>query len=73
MGTVGTPPRTLFDSGLLTRKMTSFGLKMMMKSGLDFLILKLNEPLQKYLLACQANSALGQFFCTGQQVLGRGM
>jgi hypothetical protein len=27
--------------------MTIFGLKMMMKSGLEFFILKLNEPLQR--------------------------
>ena len=37
--------------------------------GLEF-ILKLTEPLQRYLLSCQANSAiLGRYFCTGQQQL----
>ena len=30
---------------------------MMVKSGLEVFILKLNEPLQKYLLTWQANSA----------------
>ena len=45
---------------------------MMVKSRLEF-ILKLTEPLQRYLLTCQANSALlGRFFCTGQQQLWRG-
>ena len=35
---------------------------MMVKSGLKF-ILKFIEPLQRYLLSCQANSAfLGRFF-----------
>ena len=44
----------------------------MVKSGLEF-ILKLTEPLQRYLLSCQANSAiLGRYFCTGQQQLWRG-
>ena len=39
----------------------------MVKSGLEF-ILKLTEPLQRYLLSCQANLAiLGRYFCTGQQ------
>ena len=50
-----------------------FDLKLMVKSGLEFFILKLSEPLQKYLVTCQANSAfLGRFFCTGQQQLWRG-
>ena len=45
-------------------------LKMMVKSGLEFFILKFTEPLQRYLLTCPANSAfLGRFFCTGQQQL----
>ena len=45
----------------------------MVKSGLEFFILKFTEPLQRYLLTCQANSALlGRFFCTGQQQLWRG-
>ena len=45
----------------------------MVKSGLDFFILKLKEPLQRYLLTCQANSVvLDRFFCTGQQQLWRG-
>ena len=46
---------------------TIFGSEMMVKSGLDFFfILKLNEPLQRYLLTCQANSAfLGRFFALG--------
>ena len=47
-----------------------FGLKIMVKSGVEFLILKFYQPLQRYLLTCQANSAfLGRFFCTGQQQL----
>jgi hypothetical protein len=37
--------------------MTSFGLKMMVKSGLEKIILKFHEPLQRYLLTSQANSA----------------
>ena len=44
----------------------------MVRSGLEF-ILKFTEPLQRYLLSCQANSAiLGRYFCTGQQQLWRG-
>ena len=40
----------------------------MVKSGLELFILKFNEPLQRYLLTCQANSVfLGHLFCTGQQ------
>ena len=47
-----------------------FDLKMMVKSGLEFFILKFYQPLQRYLLTCQANSALlGRSFCTGQQQL----
>ena len=30
---------------------------MMVKSGLEFFILKFSKPLQRYLLTCQANSA----------------
>ena len=37
-------------------KSSFFSLKMMVKSGLEF-ILKFTEPLQRYLLSCQANSA----------------
>ena len=49
-----------------------FWLKMMVKSGLEKIILKFNGGLQRYLLTCQANSAfLGRFFCTGQQQLWR--
>ena len=45
---------------------------MMVKSGLEF-ILKFTEPLQRYLLSCQANLAiLGRYFCTGQQQVWRG-
>ena len=55
---------------LLTLEMTIFGLKVMVKSHLEFFILKLNEPLQRYMQTCKANSAfLGSFFCTGQQQL----
>ena len=51
-------------------KITMLGLKRMVKSGLEICILKLTEPLQRYLLSCQANSAiLGRYFCTGQQQL----
>ena len=46
---------------------------MMVKSGLEKIILKFHVPLQRYLLTSQANSALlGRFFCTGQQQLWRG-
>ena len=42
-----------------------FTLKLMVKSGLDFSLLKFHKALQRYLLTCQANSALlGRFFCT---------
>ena len=45
---------------------TIFGLKMMVKSGLENIILKFHEPLQRYLLTCQANSAfLGRIFALG--------
>ena len=66
-----TPARTLSISGLKSRvmKLSILSLKMMVKSGQEF-ILKLTEPLQRYLLSCQANSAiLGRYFCTGQQQL----
>ena len=69
-----TPARTLSISGLKSRvlKLSFLSLQMMLKSGLEF-ILKLTEPLQRYLLSCQANSAfLGRYFCTGQQQLLRG-
>ena len=69
-----TPARTHSISGLKSRvlKLTFLALKMIVKSGLEF-ILKFTEPLQRYLLTCQANSAfLGRFFCTGQQQLWRG-
>ena len=48
---------------------------MIVKSGLEFFISKFYQPLQSYLLTCQANSAfLGRFFfCTGQQQLWRGL
>ena len=68
---LATPARTHSISGLKSRvlKLTFFSLKMMVKSGLEF-ILKLTEPLQRYLLSCQANSAiLGRYFCTGQKGL----
>ena len=53
-------------------KLSFLSLKMMVKSGLEF-ILKFTEPLQRYLLSCQANSAiLGRYFCTGQQQIWRG-
>ena len=66
-----TPARTLSISRLNSRvlKLSFLTLKMMVKSGLEF-ILKFIEPLQRYLLRCQANSAiLGRYFCTGQQQL----
>ena len=59
-----TPAKTLSISGLKSRvlKLSSMSLKMMVKSGLEF-ILKFTEPLQRYLLTCQANSAfMGRFF-----------
>ena len=47
-------------------KTNIFELKMMVKSGLEFFILKFYQPLQRYLLTCQANSAfLGRFFALG--------
>jgi hypothetical protein len=50
--------------------MTFFGLKMMVKSGLEKIILKFHVPLQRYLLTSQANPTfLGRFFCTWQQQL----
>ena len=66
-----TPARTHSISGLKSRvlKLKIFYLKMIVKSGLEF-ILKFTEPLQTCLLAYQANSALlGRFFGTGQQQL----
>ena len=66
-----TPARTLSINGLKSRvlKLSFLSLQMMVESGLEF-ILKLTEPLQRYLLSCQANSAiLGRYFCTGQQQL----
>ena len=71
--TPDTPARTHSISGLKSRvlKLTFLSLKMMVKSGLEF-ILKFTKPLQRYLLTCQANSALmGRFFGTGQQQLWR--
>ena len=69
-----TPARTHSINGLKSRvlKLTFLALKMMVKSGLEF-ILKFTEPLQRYLLSCQADLALmGRFFGTGQQQLWRG-
>ena len=66
-----TPVRTLSISGLKSRVLilSFLNLKMIGKSGLEF-ILKFTEPLQRYLLSCQANSAiLGRYFCTGQEQL----
>ena len=63
--------KTLSISGLKSRvlKLLFSSLKMIAKSGLEF-ILKSTEPLQRYLLSCQANLAnLGRYFCTGQQQL----
>ena len=61
-----TPPRT----ARISFEIIIFGLKMMVKSGLEFFNLKSYVPLQRYLLTCQANSAImGRFFCTGQQQL----
>ena len=70
-----TPARTLSISGRKSRvlKLSFLSLKMMAKSGLEY-ILKFTEPLQRYLLSCQANSAiLGRYFCTGQQQLWKGL
>jgi hypothetical protein len=48
---------------ILSLETTIFGLKMMVKSGLEKNILKFHEPLQRYLLTSQANSAfLGRHF-----------
>ena len=66
---LNTPPRKARISGL-TLETTIFGLKIMMKSGVEFFITKLNEPLQRYLITCQANSVfMGWFFYTGPQQL----
>ena len=68
---VHTPARTLSISGLnyWVFKLSFSSLKRMVKSGLEF-ILKFTEPLQRYLLSCQANFAnLGRYFCTGQKQL----
>ena len=47
----------------LQRFDTIFGLKLMVKSGLEKNILKFHGGLQRYLLTCPANSAfLGRFF-----------
>ena len=44
----------------------------MVKSGLEKNVLKFHSGLHRYLLSCQANSALlGRCFCTGQQQLWR--
>ena len=62
-----TPARTLSISGIKSRvlKLSFLSLNMMVKSGLEF-VLKFTEPLQRYLLSCQTNSAiLGRYFCTG--------
>ena len=69
-----TPARTLSITGLKYRvlKLSFLSLNIMVKIGLEF-ILKFTEPLQRYLLSCQANSAiLGRYFCTGQLQLWRG-
>ena len=68
---MATPARTPSMRGVKSRVlMTSLlSLKMTVKSSLKF-ILKFTEPLQRYLLSCQANLAiLGRYFCTGQQQL----
>ena len=58
---------------ILTEIWHHFWLKMMVNSGLVKVILKFNGGLQRYLLSCQANSAiLGRYFCPGQQQLWRG-
>ena len=66
-----TPARTHSIRGIKSRdyKLTFLALKMIVKSGLEF-ILKFTQPLQRQILACQTNSALlGRFFGTGQQQL----
>ena len=66
-----TAARTQSISRLKSRvlQLTFLALKMMVKSGLEF-ILKFTEPLQRYLLTCQANLALmGRFFGTVQEQL----
>ena len=66
-----TPGRTLSISGLKSRVLKSlfFNLKNDDERWSRF-FLKSTEPLQRYLLTCQANSAhLGRFFYTGQQQL----
>ena len=52
----------------MSLEITIIDLKMMVKRGVELFILKFSEPLQRYLLTCQANSTfLGRFFYTGQQ------
>ena len=59
-------------SKTLSLKINIFWLKNDGKSGLESNILKFHGGLQRYLLTCQANSALlGRFFYTGQQRLWR--
>ena len=70
-GAKNTTARTHSISGLKSRvlKLVFLPIKMMVKSGLE-IILKFTEPLQRYLLTCQAKTAfLGRFFCAGQQQL----
>ena len=69
-----TPARTHSISGLKSRVLKfTFSAQNDSEKCLDFFILKFTKPLQRYLLTCQANSALlGRFFCTGQQQLWRG-
>ena len=43
---------------ILSHETTIFGLKMMVKNGIESFILKSYVPLQKYLLTCQAHSAI---------------
>ena len=52
-----TPVRTHSISGLKSRvmKLSFLSLKMLVKSGLEKIILKFHVPLQRYLLTCQAN------------------
>ena len=62
-------PRFIIKSGFNSRAGYN-GARTVVKSGLGKIILKFHEPLQRYLLTCQANSAiLGRFFGTGQQQL----
>ena len=61
-------------SSLLCTPARTFDLKMTVNSGLEFFIFKFTEPLQRFLLTCQANSAFqGQIFLHWAAVTLKGL